>query len=413
MQKECIYCGDTKSEDQFSDEHIWPDALGGDYLPKDVWRTKVCRSCNSMAGLFVDAAFIRSWIGKAEQSTAALDYLAGLNKPAALPLSYMGHLDGAWSSNTIADHWLGPCSATIIHLRPSDNDQDWSRAYAGGDPKNNRKKPGRAYLALTSEEPFWVVVSLLSFAKHFKHAEKFVVNLVVEDTESELGDSKAHPLVQLLKKLKIRPGKPTPSESMDDFSIVNDVLEAARRGEQIKTNVTISQFADHRLLAKIALGLGFQLFGGDFTITCYAKNLRKAFREANVSKRLQLPLRGQGYFSGNPDAMLKQVLPWSGGWLLLLRVAKGQLGLHIVTPTAKTMTILICDEPTLVSRLGPEYEDGQIWLTIPPADMSVGPIPLPDYIAHQLNVSPHPELVALGSKRGDWRSLPQCRASEK
>lgn len=41
--KSCIYCGEQKSFDQFSDEHIWPNALGGDYLPHDVWRTDIVR----------------------------------------------------------------------------------------------------------------------------------------------------------------------------------------------------------------------------------------------------------------------------------------------------------------------------------------------------------------------------------
>ena len=47
----CYYCGFEKPPSDFSDEHIWPDALGGDALPS-FWRTNnVCRACNSMSGI--------------------------------------------------------------------------------------------------------------------------------------------------------------------------------------------------------------------------------------------------------------------------------------------------------------------------------------------------------------------------
>jgi len=73
--KTCIYCAMKNADDEFSDEHIWPDALGGDFLPADVWRTNdVCRRCNSLSGVFVDGAFIRSWLGNAERSSGARDH---------------------------------------------------------------------------------------------------------------------------------------------------------------------------------------------------------------------------------------------------------------------------------------------------------------------------------------------------
>jgi ribosomal protein L30 len=58
--KTCIYCDREKADGDFSDEHIWPDALGGDFLPPEIWRTNdVCGQCNSLSGVFVDGSFIR------------------------------------------------------------------------------------------------------------------------------------------------------------------------------------------------------------------------------------------------------------------------------------------------------------------------------------------------------------------
>ena|ERR1700730_6272593 len=61
--KKCIYCGRDKPLVDFSDEHIWPDALGGDFL-EPFWRTEdVCGRCNNLSGVFVDGAFIKSVFG--------------------------------------------------------------------------------------------------------------------------------------------------------------------------------------------------------------------------------------------------------------------------------------------------------------------------------------------------------------
>src|SRR5260221_12535925 len=91
--KTCIYCGEDKNESEFSDEHIWPEALGGDHLP-DLWRTgDVCQKCNNLSGLYVDGAFIKGWAGAAEGATGANENQAFNNQGSAgLPLTYIGKI---------------------------------------------------------------------------------------------------------------------------------------------------------------------------------------------------------------------------------------------------------------------------------------------------------------------------------
>jgi hypothetical protein len=62
----------------------------------------------------------------------------------------------------------------------------------------------------------------------------------------------------------------------------------------------------------------------------------------------------------------------------------------------------------LVNGLDSTCSNGQVWLTVPPLGEAVGPIPLPDYIAHRSQVTSVPALAALGAKRIDPSTLPPC-----
>jgi hypothetical protein len=84
------------------------------------------------------------------------------------------------------------------------------------------------------------------------------------------------------------------------------------------------------------------------------------------------------------------------------------LSLAVIAPSGRSMNVLVCEEPDLVNGLDSTYSNGQVWLTVPPLGEAVGPIPLPDYIAHRSQVRSVPALAALGAKRIDPSTLPPC-----
>jgi hypothetical protein len=395
--KTCIYCGLDKPDDAFSDEHIWPDALGGDHLPP-LWRTDdVCVNCNNMSGVFVDGSFIKSWMGAAERSTGARDYLSP-SRPdvGVLPLDYIGPLpDVPTCEGEIAEYWCGPCGANIIHIRPNDSDEHWA-SYAGGDPRAKKSAAGRAYIALTSEEPFWILVSLASFKAHFKRAERFVVNMDVPP--------------QWLSSFK-NPDANNPVQA-GDMTVVTAVTSAGRNGDWIRARPVIRFDVGTRFLAKLGLAIGYKLLGTPFLQTDYAKNLRRGFREANSERRRNIPVRGTGFLHEQSLGGAENVLSWPGGWVLLLNIVNQLLCLSVISPSGKTMTVLVCDQPALVAGLT-AYQDGSVWVTIPSLGEAVGPIPLPAYLAHQTNASLLTELATLAGKRIDPATLPPCRAGER
>ena len=88
------------------------------------------------------------------------------------------------------------------------------------------------------------------------------------------------------------------------------------------------------------------------------------------------------------------------------------LSLSVFSPSARTMHVLVSDDAALLGTLDDTFDDGRVWLTVPSSSVGLGPIWLPDYLAHQLGNISHPELAALNSKRCDPSDLPPCNSED-
>ncbi|WP_458758597.1 HNH endonuclease [Afipia sp. TerB] len=387
--------GIEKNDDEFSDEHIWPDALGGDFLPPEVWRTSdVCRQCNSLSGVFVDGSFIRSWMGNAERATGAREYLKqALTAPlGVLPLDYMGRLaDDVCGEAETAEFWTGPCGANIVHVRPKDKEELWT-PYAGGDPRAKKSRAGRAYMALASQDPFWFFIALSSFKAHFKRAERILVNVEV---------------ARGLEKSFTALDRSNPVHD-EDMKAMDAIQQAARTGGNVRVQATTKLDLGSRMLAKLALALGYMLFGDAFLLTDYGKHLRRGFREADITKRRQIPIRGSGFLSGGNPSAAGSALAWTGGWVLLIRRSGGDVSLSVVSPSAKMMTVVITPDADVLPAIDSVYEEGLLWITVPSAGAAAGPVPLLAYLAHKAKLAVVPQLATLEGLRNDPSQLPPC-----
>ena len=72
------------------------------------------------------------------------------------------------------------------------------------------------------------------------------------------------------------------------------------------------------------------------------------------------------------------------------------------------MSIVVCDDQSLVEKLDDVYDDGVVWVTVPALETALGPLEFPNYIAHKLENMHLPELTELEEKRVDFDSLPPC-----
>ena len=378
----CIYCEEEKPKEQFSTEHIWPQALGGDTLP-EFWQTnEVCGQCNNLSGLFVDGAFLKSWFGFAERSTDSLYAESKRPLKLVLPLSYLGKVeDVPIEEGLVAEFWTMPCGANIVHIRLDDKEELWD-TYAGGDPRlsNKRNNAGRVYVALTSEEPFWIVTTLASVKSHFKKASRFVMNMEIPEGLASFSAVDRNEESQA-----------------KDIVTVQAIIDIAAKQQSLRNSITVPVDVGNRLLAKLGLAVGYHLLGKPFLETEYSKTLRTAFREANYKKRKKSLIRGSGYLGNSLGKALEQGLRFPGAWVLLIWRTGDCLGFHVITPSGKTMSVVVCDDPMLVEKLDEVYDDGVVWLTLPSLEIAIGPLEFPDYIAHKIGENDLPALTELGN----------------
>lgn len=124
MCKYCLYCDRDLPLEDFSDEHIWPSALGGNNLP-NVWRIDVCRRCNTISGLFVDGAFARNILIRNQRDEYDYKFLGRLKEH-----SLGEELD--------LDIYFGK-HVKIYHVREKDTEVVWGHQ-VGGDPRNRQSR---------------------------------------------------------------------------------------------------------------------------------------------------------------------------------------------------------------------------------------------------------------------------------
>ena len=389
----CIYCDKEKPNEKFSNEHIWPQALGGDSL-SGIWRTnEVCDECNNLSGLFVDGEFVKSWIGAAERSTDAIYADSKPPSHLVLPLNYLARVeDVPIEAGLAAEFWTVPCGAHIVHIRPDDKEELWG-TYAGGDPRlaSRRNKAGRVYVALTSEEPFWTITTLASVKSHFKKASRFVVNMELPEGSVSFNAVDRNDESQA-----------------QDMVTVQAIVDVAAKQQWMRNRIAVSVDVGNRLLSKLGLAIGYQLLGKPFFETEYSKTLRAAFREANYEKRKKSLVRGSGYLGNSWGKALEDMLRLPGAWVLLIKRTGESLGFHVITPSGKTMSVVVCDDPTLMKKLDEVYDEGVVWLTLPALQTAIGPLEFPNYIAHMIGIQGLPILTDLEEKRVDFDSLPPC-----
>lgn len=372
----CIYCGFEKPASERTLEHLWPRRLGGASAP-DVFKTRaVCGRCNNNVGLFVDGAFQRSFFMSVATISAALRFLDP-KRCVPLPLAYAGVIPVSLGDGEICETWIGPRGERIYHFHKRD-DEDRFGTYAGGDPIRRRRcDPGRVYMSFSRPNLFWIETALVSVSAAFPRAP---LRLLTHTDAS-----------QILERCS-----PEDDQSANDRAY----LEPIWREKHGQGTMQVDLDYGTRFQAKLALGLGYNLFGQAFAQLPYEEKLRCILREPNPERRARLPFVGSSILAPPPPDPVIDQLAYDGAFTFIFNGSRHGVFLTIFTPNRRRLDTQIAPGPLrLPSDLLDRYQGSFAVLVLPGLGQSIGPISMGHYGLHRFGSVSHPPLSQLDARR--------------
>ncbi|WP_137009960.1 HNH endonuclease [Aquitalea aquatilis] len=374
----CLYCGKEKQQSESSLEHAIPQFMGGEYAPKIFQLPNVCKTCNNNLGLWVDASYAKSWFITNYLAEAARLLCTKSDDP-GLPLRCMGRAqipnlnvpDGH-----AAEHWIGPSGETVTWIRPHDERMD---SYTGGNPIDTKKKPSVAYFFPVSESPEKHALGLRSFHRALdKRKARKILCAELRDTNGAAVNPKIWGF-----------DSPTPDEETD-----RDVIRAAIHAGNIPVQLSVNTKFDQRFMCKLALGIGYSLFGEECLSHTTAAEARKGVWPA--SDGTKSAIRGTStLFAG--DTPFAKVAGYPGAVAIIV----------MKTGPSWSMCVSIDEKLPFIIELGPgsmasqhvNPEEGYALLLFPYLENCVE-LTMAALIAHRLEVMKHPALEQIDAIRG-------------
>ena len=368
-------------------EHIWPQSLGGTASPSLFQSHNVCKTCNDLAGLWIDGAFIKGWFVSNESAMASRLYFDP-NSPGIAPLHYMG-IDQKFpcEPKQVCERWVGQAGEHIYHIHPEDDDKWYG--YAGGDILQRKADNGRAYLILTSQNAYWSLTALRSFIAHFKNSRLFCLTQVAGMPEN-------------LASSFVNNANATPIETRE-----TNWIKARPDDETHHMRLSLRLDFSDRFLAKLSLGLGANIFSSDYLLSPYAEELRKLLWQRKPNANYTPSVRGTNLWQERNLEPLARFTGWPGAWTILLYGAQEGFLLYLSTPGERGMSMVISDDNSLWTAAEfNAYREGIMYFVIPERGVFIGPVPLPHYLAHRLGNFVDPQLASLEALRIDPTKLP-------
>lgn len=315
----CLYCGYTHPAEKSTLEHAVPQSLGGAHAPDRFKLRNVCKKCNNDLGAFVDASFAKSWFVINGLATAAHKLYDGTNE-IPLPLTCIGPIDIpglAVPKGYLSESWIGPSGEFMVWLRPKDETLYW---YAGGNPRH-RAEPSTVYWFPTSDDPARLKIgsdSLFAAFKKRKNARK------VMGVPCHGFPGNGYP-----------PGFDVPSATD-----VANIAAIRARSEGFHGRARVNAEFDYRFISKLALGVGYSLFGDAFASSGQAEEFRKGCWPKN---HRQIGVRGVPTFgaavplvdrvASYPGAVVLTVLPVGDSYALSMTIDGGRPFVVSLAPT--------------------------------------------------------------------------------
>ncbi len=271
----CIYCSKNHLDSERATEHIVPQSLGGRFL--NIWpfiTEDVCKRCNSTIGLFVDGLFYHSWMPY-NFTTLSYDKFIDLDKGTIVPLGYIGVVNELADEVERCDYWIGLAGETIFHLHSNYDDKFANQI--GGNPIRENTNPGVVYYIPSCINPDWYKCCFMSLVDQFNVQRRISLNCIIEGSNETIFHN------------------PTEEEKNRWLHFKRYVDDVNARDESIKATFSTEIGFEHRLLAKLAIGIGYCLLGEKYLTTKSYLDLLSMLWSKNLDERNDLDIHGSDY----------------------------------------------------------------------------------------------------------------------
>ena len=371
MQERCLYCGKTTEEREaeenakgkdfsFSREHIFPDSLTGGLQNNPFLIYNVHNYCNNIIGLHVDAPFTKSWFVHSAVFNHAADFVNIEDNP-ILPLLYFGEIKEINYQGKICDYWHGYGRASIYHFHDPYPKLNNVPPMVGVPPQLKSRKNydiGFVFLFIGANNPVWFPTIFYSVLKAFNGS---VFYFGSGDTPKGGAFSDIPPELAELKEVLFKIG-----------------------GKEIKSENSLSIFADRRFLAKIALGMCAKFLGEGFVNSPMAEKLRGFMWGITQEDREEFTIHGTSLFGPkeNKDE-LNEFYGWRTGITITLLNLHGSVAMvmNLYATHCAVLKIEKADDD-FKDKIG----DGIIFIVIPGLKKVVGPLRMMQFLSHKLKM---------------------------
>lgn len=371
----CLYCGHDKPKSEESLEHAIPQFMGGDVAPSQYMLRNVCKQCNNRFGLFVDASYAKSWFVTNGLSIAAQRLYTGLADP-PLPLVCMGLSKIAGvvlDEGQVAEHWIGPSGETVIWLRAND---ERLHGYSGGNPIDKKKKPSTAYLSLTGQDPTRWQMGIASFLEMFRHNK--VRKILCANAVGPSG-------TELLPGFDAR-------TAVDEMNV--GVIMTAINSGSIGCQIGVHASFDRRFIAKMALGIGYSLFGEPYLDTDMSKEARKTCWPKGGEPG---QTRGSTTLGAPQNPLFSKSIGYSGA--VVIAVMNTGMSYALSATVNQAIPFVVELAPSTLPSQFVNREEGYALVLFPSLGKAVE-MTLAELLAHSLGARKHPKLEAIDERFG-------------
>lgn len=360
-----------------------PQFLGGAQAPLQYKLHNVCRTCNNRLGLHVDGSYAKSWFVSNTLAKAARKYYRGPGQGQTLPLTCIGpaNIPGlSLPQDTVAEYWLGPSGETIIWVRTVDDALYW---YTGGNP-THRKHESTVYFMPVSGDPLRLQMGTESLIAGFKKTKaRRIFGAAIVGSP---------------------PGTPYPGFDLPDTTDSANVqaIHAAIQSESIHAQQLMNTKFDLRFVCKMALAIGFSLFGQAYLTTAEAAACRIGLWP---NPSVQPNVRGSSTLLSH--SQFAQVAGYEGAVVILIIRTGGAYVMSMTMDRGLPFVVDLCPDTVSSGFIDPAL--GYSLLLFPQLQRCVE-LALPDLLAHVLGNVSNPALAAADLQRqaatAFWSSLP-------